>query len=123
MYGILNEDHGSDTESVGSLSSNSSEEDQSDLEKWSDEEGNDDAFRLQNTASISRFIWHEMEEEVVQHSGRSVGAMIRGFATKNISHGTKTKGLNRFSHSIDGRKRLNDDGNVWNEYYDKWDAD
>ena len=42
MHGILNEDHGSDTESVGSLSSNSSEEDQSDLEKWSDEEGNDD---------------------------------------------------------------------------------
>ena len=90
-------------------------------------EENDDAFRLQNTASISRFIWHEMEEEVVQHSGRSVGAMIRGFATKNIPHGTKKrkgKGLNRFSHSIDGgRKRLNDDGNVWNEYYDKWDAD
>ena len=78
---------------------------------------------LQNTASISRFIWHEIDGGGDSTFGLSLGAMIRGFATKNIPHGTKTKGLNRFSHSTDGRKRLNDDGNVWNEYYDKWDAD
>ena len=44
---------------------------------WRGEE-NDDAFRLQNTALISRFIWHEMEEELVQHSvGLSVGRRER----------------------------------------------
>ena len=86
-----------------------------------DEEGNDDAFRLQNTASISRFIWHEEMEEEVQHS---VGAMIRGFATKNNPHGTKNErgeGLNRLSHSL--REIFSTVMATKIDIYDEWDAD